>query len=111
MCPGFFYWHIEYRNRQQIANERQKAERNRDVINDVEDDYARRLERDRWVREEELIQNCWNEGELDRRLTEARLDIWYLPSLAMGDISKYEAVKRAYYIDAMKLLLLKIETS
>ena len=68
------------------------------------EDYAREYEQRRLIKEQEKIENCYREGELRRRLAQARLDIWYLSVLAKNDVTKFEEVRRTLFVDAVSCL-------
>lgn len=57
------------------------------------------------------MQNCYNQGELKLRLARARVDIWYLPSLTKNDITKFEEVRKALFVDAITSLEILINSS
>jgi len=47
------------------------------------------------------IENCFKDDELRKRLANAKIDIWYLSSLAKNDVTKFEEVRKALFVDAM----------
>ena len=108
---GFFFRYREATDRLRIASRRKEAERNRNVIADFTEDYARELEQRRLIEEQEKIENCYRTGELKKRLANARIDIWYLSSLSKNDITKYEEVRKALFVDAITSLEILINTS
>ena len=65
----------------------------------------------RLIEEQEKIENCYRSGELKKRLANVRIDIWYLPSLNKNDITKYEEVRKALFVDAITSLEILINTS
>jgi hypothetical protein len=107
--PGFFYRYWQATDRLRAASGRKEAERNRNVVADFTEDYARELEQRRLIEEQEKIENCWREGELRRRIADARIDIWYLPALAKNDVTKFEGVRQALYVDAVNIMEKLIE--
>ena len=111
LCKGFFYRYRKATDRLRIASRRKEAERNRNVIADFTEDYARELEQRRLIEEQEKIENCFRTGELKKRLANARIDIWYLSSLSKNDITKYEEVRKALFVDAITSLEILINTS
>ena len=74
------------------------------VIADFTEDYARELRAKLFIEEQEKIENCYRDGELRRRISNAQIDIWYLPSLAKNDVTKFEEVRKVLFIDAVKAL-------
>jgi len=104
-----------YRYRQETARigdiaRRKEAQRNRNVITDFAEDYARELESRRLIEEQEKIENCYNVGELSKRLGKAITSIWYVPVLANNDITKYPTVRQSLFSDALKTLEIMINT-
>lgn len=89
---------------------RKEAQRNRNVITDFAEDYARELEIRRLIEEQEKIENCYKVGELNRRLGIAPVNIWYVPVLANNDITKYPTVRQSLLSDAFKTLEIMINT-
>ena len=111
MRKGFFYRYREATDRLHLASRRKEAERNRNVIADFTEDYARELEQKRLIEDQEKIENCFKDGELRRRLANARIDIWYLPPLTKNDITKFEEARKALFVDAITSLEILINTS
>ena len=111
MCLGFFYRYREETDSLGNLARRKEAERNRNVIADFTEDYARELQQRRLIEDQEKIENCWRDGEIQRRLSNARINIWYLPALAKNDVTKFEEVRKALFVDAVKGLELLINTS
>ena len=63
------------------------------------------------IEEQEKIENCYRNGELKKRLANARIDIWYLSSLTKNVITKYEEVRKALFVDAITSLEILINTN
>lgn len=78
---------------------------------DFTEDYAREYEQRKLIEEQEKIENCYREGELRRRLANARIEIWYLPALAKNDVTKFEEVRKALFVDAITSLEILINSS
>lgn len=62
------------------------------------------------IEEQEKLEKCFDEGELDRRLAGARLGIWYVPALAGNDVARYGSVRNALVVDAFRALEIMITT-
>lgn len=110
MRQGFFFRYREATDRLRIASRRKEAERNRYVIADFTEDYAREFEQRRLIEEQEKIENCYKVCELSRRLGIALVNIWYVPVLANNDITKYPTVRQSLLSDALKTLEIMINT-
>lgn len=85
------------------------TKREQDV--DFTEDFARELEQRRLIEEQEKIVNCYRTGEIKKRLANARIDIWYLSSLSKNDITKYEEVRKALFVDGIISLEILIQLS
>lgn len=92
------------------TSERKKAERSRNVITDIDEDYANKRETRRFIEQQLAKQNCYKEGELTKRLSQAKIDIWYLSVLSGNDITKHKAIRNCSYAEAMKMLELIINS-
>ena len=62
------------------------------------------------IEEQEKIENCYKERELNRRLSTTLTNIWYVPVLANNDITKYSAIRQSLLMDAFKALEIIINT-
>jgi hypothetical protein len=111
VCNRFFYRYRQETARIGDIARRKEEERNRNVIADFTEEYARELRSKRFIEEQEKIENCYRDGELRRRISKAQIDIWYLPALATNDITKYQKVRMSLFVDALKALEILINTS
>lgn len=69
------------------------------VIADFTEDYAREPEQRRLIDEQDKIENRYKNGELKKRVANARIDIWYLPAMAKNDVTKLKEVRRELFVD------------
>lgn len=60
--------------------------RNRNVIDNITEDYARELEQRSLIEKQEKIENCFKDGELRKSLANAKIVIWYLSAFAKNDV-------------------------
>lgn len=74
-----------------------------------EGDSERRLKQEEYIKRRLKQQHSYDSGELRRRLKECLADIWYIPSLANNDITKYDLVRKSKYMDAVKTLEILIK--
>ena len=104
MYRTFFY---EYKKRfaavSDIAREKNN-ERNRHVVSNDQDTRGQIEAHNRYLDEQYKIANCYNVGEIERRITLARRSIWYVTALADGDVTKIEAVRQCNLKDAITML-------
>jgi hypothetical protein len=90
---------------------RKEAERNRNVIASDYEEHIRELEQQRLIEQQIRLQNVLNDGELRRRLALAHVDIWYVPVLAKGDVTKYSEIRKQLVIDALTGLEVLIQAA
>lgn len=79
---------------------RKKEERERNVIgSNGSDDFNKRNEQ--LIKRRELIERVYEAGELERRLSNATYDIWYLSVIAGLDATKYHSARQVRLRDAI----------
>ena len=88
------------------GNAKTRLERNINSITRANDEF--KSKRRQLIEELEQKARLYLPDELAKRLMKERNEIWYVPILAKGDVTKYEEVRNCKYIDAAQALIMAL---